>query len=93
MAQKPKTGKRRPSEDERVDEGIAESFPASDPPSMTSPMAATPSDATIADGPGGAPGPFDIVEAGSPELPGRRVPCGGLPCTPVTSYSRCRNRV
>ena len=42
MAQKPKSGKRRPSEDERVDEGIAESFPASDPPSYSGAVSGTP---------------------------------------------------
>jgi len=38
-----------------LDEALEDTFPASDPPSMTSPTAATPADETIADGPGGAP--------------------------------------
>jgi len=38
-----------------LDEALEDTFPASDPPSMTSPTAATPADDTIADGPGGAP--------------------------------------
>lgn len=38
-----------------LDEALEDTFPASDPPSMTSPTAATPADEVIADRPGGAP--------------------------------------
>ena len=53
MAQLPDTDA---AQDARcLDEALEDTFPASDPPSMTSPTAATPADETIANGPGGTP--------------------------------------
>ena len=67
-----------------LDEALEDSFPASDPPSMTSPTAATPADDTIADGPGGAPmrvyRVIDAAQAAEPFAPqdngGRWTPPG-----------------
>ena len=50
-----------------LDEALEDTFPASDPPSMTSPMAATPSSDVIAE----APGPlrvYRVVEAAHASL-------------------------
>jgi RES domain-containing protein len=68
-----------------LDEALAGTFPASDPPSMTSPMAATPSSDVIAH----AEGPlqvYRVVEASQASEPfapvsaaGRWTP-GGVPC-------------
>ena len=56
-----------------LDDALEDSFPASDPPSMTSPTAATPADDTIADGPGGAPmrvyRVIDAAQAAEPFAP------------------------
>ncbi len=70
-----------------LDEALEDSFPASDPPAMTSPTAATPSDEVIADGPGGAPlRVYRVVEAGqaaepfAPSDSGGRWSPPGKPC-------------
>lgn len=70
-----------------LDEALEDSFPASDPPAMTSPTAATPSDETIADGPGGAPlRVYRVIEAGqaaepfAPSDSGGRWSPPGKPC-------------
>ena len=55
MIQSPDTHDTGSTSTRCLDEALEDTFPASDPPSMTSPMAATPADDTIADGPGGAP--------------------------------------
>lgn len=61
-----------------LDDALEDSFPASDPPSMTSPTAATPSDETIADGPGSAPlRVYRVVEAGQAAEPFAPVEKGG----------------
>lgn len=70
-----------------LDEALEDTFPASDPPSMTSPTAATPADDTIADGPGAAPmrvyRVIDAAQAAEPFAPqdngGRWTP-PGTPC-------------
>lgn len=70
-----------------LDEALEDSFPASDPPAMTSPTAATPSGEVIADGPGGAPlRVYRVVEAGqaaepfAPSDSGGRWSPPGTPC-------------
>jgi hypothetical protein len=42
MPQKPKGAKRRPTEDERIDESLKDSFPASDPPAHSGVVAGGP---------------------------------------------------
>ena len=59
-----------------LDEALEDTFPASDPPSMTSPMAATPSSDVIAE----APGPlrvYRVVDAGHASEPFAPVDSGG----------------
>ena len=59
-----------------LDEALEDTFPASDPPSMTSPMAATPSCDVIAE----APGPlrvYRVVDAGHASEPFAPVDSGG----------------
>jgi RES domain-containing protein len=70
-----------------LDEALEDTFPASDPPSMTSPTAATPAEDTIADGPGGAPmrvyRVIDARQASEPFAPqdgGGRWSPPGVPC-------------
>jgi RES domain-containing protein len=61
-----------------LDEALEDTFPASDPPSMTSPMAATPADETIADGPGGAPmRVYRVIDAEHASEPFAPVDSGG----------------
>lgn len=70
-----------------LDDALQDTFPASDPPAMTSPTAATPADATIADGPGSGPlRVYRVVEAAQASEPfapadkgGRWTP-PGMPC-------------
>lgn len=53
-----------------LDDALEDSFPASDPPSMTSPTAATPADETIADGPGATPlRVYRVIDAGQASDP------------------------
>ena len=59
-----------------LDEALEDTFPASDPPSMTSPMAATPSSDVIAE----APGPlrvYRVVEAAHASEPFAPIDRGG----------------
>ena len=61
-----------------LDEALEDTFPASDPPSMTSPTAATPGEETIADGPGGAPlRVYRVVDAEHASEPFAPVDAGG----------------
>ena len=61
-----------------LDDALEDSFPASDPPSMTSPTAATPADDTIADGPGGAPmRVYRVIEPGQAAEPFKPTDSGG----------------
>src|SRR5690606_28961030 len=82
------TGDDSPAERARcLDEALEDTFPARDPPAMTSPTAATPSDETIADSPGGAPlRVYRVIEAGqaaepfAPSDSGGRWTPPGKPC-------------
>lgn len=83
MAQLPDTDA---AEDARcLDDALEDTFPASDPPSMTSPTAATPADETIADGPGSAPlRLYRVVEAGQASEPFAPADTGGRWTPPGT---------
>jgi RES domain-containing protein len=60
-----------------LDEALAETFPASDPPSMTSPTAATPSADLVVEAANGPLRVYRVVEAGQASAPFAPTDSGG----------------